>query len=77
MEFLKKCMSRKFLTALAGILVGAAVMLGVEADEIKTAAGAVISAASLVSYILTEGKLDAAALQTKRKSAEGANGDDE
>jgi len=68
--FWTKLKSRKFLTALAGLIVGAAAMLGVEADEIQTVAGAVISALSLIGYIVTEGQIDIAALKTPEKDAD-------
>lgn len=58
-KFLEKLTSRKFITAVLGIVAGVAVLFGVEADVITTVAGAVVAAASAVSYIITEGKLDA------------------
>ena len=62
MKFLEKLKSRKFLAALAGAAVGVAILLGADGTDIKAIAGAVVSVSSLVTYILVEGKVDAAAL---------------
>lgn len=64
-EFLKKLTSRKFLAALAGIATGLAMVFGVDEGTISTVAGAVTTAASVVSYIMSEGMVDAAALDAK------------
>ena len=58
-DFLKKLTSRKFLAALSGIVLGIAIIFGVDGDTITTVAGAVTSLASTISYILVEGKIDA------------------
>ena len=47
-----KLSSRKLWMAVAGI--------GVDASDIQTVAGGVISVVSAVSYIFTEGRIDAA-----------------
>lgn len=57
----KKFLSRKFLIALVGIIVGLAVSLGADASEIQQVAGAVVSAISAVGYIFGEAMVDAAA----------------
>ena len=57
----KKCLSRKVLIALVGIVVGLAVSLGADASEIQQVAGAVVSAISAVGYIFGEAMVDAAA----------------
>lgn len=61
MTFLKKLTSRKFLAALAGVATGLAMVFGVDEGAISMVAGAVTTAASVVSYILSEGMVDAAA----------------
>lgn len=58
-EVLKKLSSRKLWLAIAGIATGVAIALGVDASEIETVAGAVTALASVVTYIITEGKVDA------------------
>ena len=61
-NFLKKLTSRKFLAALAGVATGLAMVFGVDETTISTVAGAVTTVASVVSYIMSEGMLDAAAV---------------
>ena len=61
-NFLKKLTSRKFLAALAGVATGLAMVFGVDATTISTVAGAVTTVASVVSYIMSEGMVDAAAV---------------
>lgn len=54
-----KLCSRKFLAAAVGIISGLAMVFGLDADTVSTVAGAVVSGASVVAYILAEGKVDA------------------
>ena len=61
-NFLKKLSSRKFLAALAGVATGLAMVFGVDETTISTVAGAVTTVASVVSYIMSEGMVDAAAV---------------
>ena len=61
-NFLKKLTSRKFLAALAGVATGLAMVFGVDETTISTIAGAVTTVASVVSYIMSEGMVDAAAV---------------
>ena len=56
-----KLKSRKFWACVAGLLLGVATLFGLEPDTVTTVAGAVTAVVSLVSYIITEGKVDAAA----------------
>ena len=58
-DFLRKLTSRKLWMALAGIATGVAMALGAESTEITAVAGAVTAVASVVTYIVTEGKVDA------------------
>ena len=58
-EILRKLSSRKLWMALAGIATGVAMALGAESTEISTVAGAVTAVVSVVTYIITEGKIDA------------------
>ena len=66
-NFLKKLTSRKFLAALAGVATGLAMVFGVDETSISTVAGAVTTVASVVSYILSEGMVDAAAVGAKKE----------
>lgn len=58
-EFLRKLTSRKLWLAIAGVATGIAIALGADANEIGTISGAVVSLVSAVTYIITEGKIDA------------------
>jgi len=66
-EFLKKITSRKFLAAVAGVATGLAMVFGVDETAISTVAGAGTTVASVVSYILSEGMIDAAAVEAKKE----------
>lgn len=62
-DFFKKFLSRKFLIALVGTIVGLAISLGADASEIQQIAGAVVSAISAVGYIFGEAMVDTAAVK--------------
>lgn len=61
-NFLSKLTSRKFLTCAAGIVLGVCMVFGLDQGTVSTIAGAIMSVASIVSYIIAEGKIDAAAI---------------
>jgi phage shock protein PspC (stress-responsive transcriptional regulator) len=61
-EFWKKLKSRKFLTCVAGVVVGVCMMFGLDEGTIDTVAGAIVSLGSIITYIYTEGKIDAVAV---------------
>lgn len=64
METLKrKLSSRKLWAAIAGVVTGLAMVFGLDENVITDVAGAVVSVASLITYIITEGKVDAAAVK--------------
>lgn len=69
---IKKLSSRKLWAAIAGLATGIAIVLGVDEGVISTVAGAVVSLVSLVTYIITEGKVDAAAVGETVKAAQDA-----
>ncbi len=62
-KILKKLSSRKFWMALAGVATGVAVAFGVDSGAIATVAGAVTAVLSVASYVVTEGRIDAAAVE--------------
>lgn len=62
-ELRRKLSSRKLWAAVAGVVTGLAMVFGLDEGVISNVAGAVVSAASVVAYILAEGKVDAAAAQ--------------
>ena len=61
-EKLKNLLSRKFLLALIGAASGLAIALGADADFVQVLVGAATALASVVSYIVTEGKVDSEAV---------------
>ena len=67
----RKLTSRKLWLALAGVATGVFLALGGDASEIQTVAGSITALASALAYILTEGKIDAAAVRKEGDS----NGD--
>ena len=63
-DILKKLTSRKFLAAVAGTALGAAITAaGLDANIVLSCMGAAMSGTSLLAYIITEGKIDAAAVK--------------
>lgn len=62
LEFLGKFKSRKFLTCIAGIVMGLCMVFGLDENAINTIAGAVMAVVSIVTYIYTEGRIDAEAV---------------
>jgi hypothetical protein len=72
---------KKLLTMILGIVSGLLIAFGLDWSEISVVAGAVVSAASAVSYLLVEGKID---VERIKRAAEDINevmeyigGDDE
>ena len=62
MEILKKLISRKLWVAVIGVLMGVSMIFGVDPNVAETVSGAVVAVVSVVAYIITEGKIDAAAV---------------
>ena len=58
----KKLSSRKLWAALAGLVSGLAMAFGLDESVMTQVTGAVVSVASVIAYIVTEGKIDAAAV---------------
>jgi phage shock protein PspC (stress-responsive transcriptional regulator) len=71
-RFVQKLASRKLWMAIAGIATGLALVLGVDASEISNVAGAVTAVASVVTYIVTEGRIDAESVKKAVESVEKA-----
>lgn len=64
METLKrKLSSRKLWAAVAGVVTGLAMVFGLEENVVNSVAGAIVSVASVITYIVTEGKVDAAGIK--------------
>jgi phage shock protein PspC (stress-responsive transcriptional regulator) len=71
-RIIQKLASRKLWMAIAGIATGLALVLGVDASEISNVAGAVTAVASVVTYIVTEGRIDAESVKNAVESVEKA-----
>lgn len=69
-DFLAKIQSRKFLTCVAGIIMGICMVFGLDEGTINTIAGAVTAIASIVTYIYAEGKIDADAVDKIKDTSE-------
>ena len=62
-ELFNKFKSRKFLTCVAGVVMGLCMVFGLDEGTVNTIAGAVVSVVSIATYIYTEGKIDAEAVK--------------
>ena len=69
-DFLSKLKSRKFLTCVAGVVMGICMVFGLDEGTIETIAGAVVSASSIVMYIYSEGRIDEAAVSGIKDAAD-------
>ena len=58
-DWKRKLSSRKLWAAVAGIVAGLAMVFGLDESTVSSVAGAVVSVASVVAYIITEGRVDA------------------
>ena len=58
MKILQKLSSRKLWAAVAGVVTGLAMVFGLDEGVITSVAGAVVSLASVMTYIVTEGRID-------------------
>lgn len=67
---IQKLTSRKFLTCVSGIVLGACMIFGLDMDAVNVIAGAVTTVGSVVIYIYSEGKIDAASLEKIKDAAE-------
>ena len=68
--FLSKFKSRKFLTCVAGVVMGVCMVFGLDQDTVDTIAGAIVAVGSIATYIYTEGKIDAAAVSGLKDAAD-------
>ena len=69
---LKKLTSRKLWLAIAGVTTGIAMAFGVDGGDITTVAGAIAALASVITYIVMEGKVDAEGVKKTIESAQKA-----
>ena len=71
-EILKKLSSRKLWTCLLGVASGVAIAFGVDKETVGVVAGAVVALGSTASYIITEGRIDAAAVGSTAQKVQDA-----
>lgn len=71
-DWKRKLSSRKLWAAAAGIVTGLAMVFRLDEGTISSVAGAVVSVASVVAYIITEGKVDAESVKKAVEDAEKA-----
>lgn len=66
-NFTRKISSRKFLIATAGVLAGLVAFFQLDENMVAQISGAVVSIMSIISYVIAEGKVDAAAVVAKKE----------
>ena len=71
-DWKRKLSSRKLWAAVAGVVMGVAMVFGLDQGTISNVAGAVVSVASVVAYIIAEGKVDADGVKNAVDSVQGA-----
>ena len=59
-DWKRKLTSRKFWLAVVGLVTGLLVAFKIDAETVETISGVIMSAASVVAYIIGEGLADAA-----------------
>ena len=64
--------SRKLWAAVVGVIMGVAMVFGLDEGTITTIAGAVTALVSVVTYIVAEGKIDADAVKNAAQQAQDA-----
>jgi len=69
---IQKLSSRKLWAALVGVVTGLALIFGLDMSVVSTVSGAVVAAGAVVSYIVTEGKIDAAAVASAVEAVQTA-----
>jgi len=61
-NLVKKLSSRKLWSAVLGVVSGLSIVFGADQGAVSTLSGAVVSVLSVITYIVTEGKIDAASV---------------
>lgn len=68
----QKLGSRKLWAAIVWVVTGLAMVFGLDESIVTSVAGAVTALASVITYIITEGKVDSAAVKAALDKAEEA-----
>ena len=61
---LDKLKSRKLWAAIVGVIVGVAMIFGLDEGAVSTISGALVTIASTLGYMVSESKVDAASVET-------------
>ena len=69
-EILNKLKSRKLWAMIAGVVSGLAMVFELDQGVVTDVSGAVLALVSIVSYIVTEGKIDAAGVKAALEAAQ-------
>jgi len=71
-NIVRKLSSRKLWAAIVGIITGLGLVFGLDQNTISTVSGAVVAVASVITYIITEGRVDAAAVKSAVENVQTA-----
>lgn len=71
-DWKRKLSSRKLWAAIAGLVTGLAMVFGIDQSTMSNVAGAVVSVASVVAYIMAEGKVDAESVKKAVEDVQNA-----
>lgn len=71
-DLLRKLSSRKFWLAAAGVVTGIAMVFGFDSSTVETIAGAVTAVASVMTYVIMEGRVDAQSVKTAVEAVQNA-----
>ena len=71
-DWKQKLSSRKLWATVVGIVTGLAMIFGLDENTISTVAGAVVSVASVVAYIMAEGRVDAESVKNAVEGVQDA-----
>ena len=63
-ELIRKLSSRKLWAAVIGVAAGLGMVFGLDEHMVTSVSGAVVALASIVTYIVTEGKIDAESVKS-------------
>ena len=70
-DWKRKLSSRKLWAAVVGVITGLAMIFGLDENTVSTVAGAVVSAASVVAYVMAEGSVDTARAEKEQETDHG------
>ena len=68
----QKLKSRKLWAAIVGVIMGVAMVFGLDENTVTTVVGAVMALVSVVTYIVAEGKIDADAVRNAAQQVQDA-----